>query len=102
MSLSSSLMLRAGLVSVVAVAIVACGPRAHCRGEHAYLQAESVSILEEVDNIRVPRSSGALLIPAGDFEGPAYAEEYEDERGRTRIRCLDTPPPLPELVEAED
>lgn len=93
--------LRAGFLTGIVVAIAACGPRAHCRGEHPYQQAETVSVLVESEDIHVPRSSGALLIPEGDFEGAGYATEYEDERGRTRLRCLDTPPPLPNLAEGE-
>ena len=91
--------------ATVMVALVgllsACGPRAYCKGEHAYTRADSVSSLSDVEGLRVPRSSSALVIPPEELEGPAYAETYEDERGRTRYRCLDMPPALPPLAGSE-
>lgn len=83
---------------LLAIAVIgsvsACAQRAYCAGEHAYLQADSVRSLEDVDGLRVPRSSSALVIPPEELTGPAYAEPYEDAKGRTQYRCLDMPPRL--------
>jgi len=82
------------------VAISACSARAHCKGERPYQSADSVALAEEIDGVRVPRSSSALIIPDEPAEGPPYAEHYEDEKGRERIRCLDEPPRLDPVIEA--
>lgn len=90
---------RAVTVASLAVLITACSARAHCTGERPYQQADTVRVLEDVKDIKVPRSTSALVIPEGPGEGPAYAERYEDDDGNTRIRCLDAPPRLEALDE---
>lgn len=93
---------RAVAVAGLAVLIGACSARAHCTGERPYQQAESVQVLETVEDINVPRSSSALVVPEGASEGPAYAEIDETADGGERIRCLDAPPRLaPTEGEAE-
>lgn len=82
------------LALAVIGSVSACAQRSYCAGEHAYLEADSVRSLEDVDGLQVPRSSGALVIPPEELSGPAYAEAYEDSRGRTQYRCLDMPPRL--------
>lgn len=88
---------RAVAVACLAVLITACGARAYCMGERPYQRAETVRVLEEIEDIRVPRASSALVVPEAPSEGPAYAERYEDADGDERIRCLDAPPRLQPL-----
>jgi hypothetical protein len=90
---------RAVTVASLAVLITACSARAHCTGERPYQQADTVRVLEDIEDIKVPRSSSALTVPEAPTEGPAYAERYEDEDGNERIRCLDAPPRLDPLED---
>lgn len=90
---------RALSVVSLAVLIGACGARAHCTGERPYQTADTVDVLRDVENIRVPRSSSALIVPEEPLEGPAYAERYEDDDGGERIRCLDAPPRMDPLAD---
>lgn len=93
--------LRAGLVAGAAFLVAACGPRAHCLGEHPYQEAETVEVLGNVEGVRVPRSPSALEIPEAAPDGGEYATFYEDDDGDRRVRCLDDPPQLAPLVEGE-
>lgn len=100
MPLSLLIVSRLLAVGGVCVMVVACGPRAHCAGEHPYQEAETVSALQNVDDIQVPRSPSALQIPSvpEDREYPPYAELVNADDGASRIRCLDSPPRLPEVT----
>lgn len=100
MPLSLSMVSRLLAVGSICVVVAACGPRAHCAGEHPYQEADTVSALQDVDDIRVPRSPSALQIPSvpEDREYPPYAELITDDDGASRIRCLDSPPRLPEVT----
>jgi uncharacterized lipoprotein len=86
-----------------AVALLAgCGASRYCSGVQPYQTAVDLPPLATVEGLGVPESQAALRVPAGPTEGPGYAETYEDQRGRERIRCLDMPPPLPAEVLERD
>lgn len=93
---------RAVAAAGLAILVGACSARAHCTGERPYQQAETVKVLETVEDVRVPRSSSAMVIPEASTQGPAYAERYEDADGNERIRCLDAPPRLEPLADDTD
>jgi len=105
MSMPVSVAFRLLAAGGACVAVAACGPRAHCAGEHPYQEATTVSNLQNVDDIRVPRSPSALQIPSvpEDGENPPYAKVITDDDGSAkRIRCLDSPPRLPEVVVGDE
>ena len=104
MSFPAAVACRLLALSATCAALAACGPRAHCMGEHPYQAAETVGALENVEDITVPRSASALQIPEipQDRAYPPYAETISAEDGDKRIVCLDSPPRLPEVTVGED
>ncbi|MBY8965757.1 hypothetical protein [Algiphilus sp.] len=104
MSFPVAVACRVVALGAACIALAACGPRAHCMGEHAYQEAETVAALQNVEDITVPRSASALQIPdiATDRSYPSYAETRADDGGDKRIVCLDSPPRLPAVVVGEE
>jgi len=92
--------MRAGLLAASCSALLllsACGGVSrHCVGELDYQTAQTLPPPGQVDNLTVPESPSALRIPPPPQDPVPFAREVADPENpaKTRVDCLDIPPPL--------
>ncbi|MES0873357.1 hypothetical protein [Sinimarinibacterium thermocellulolyticum] len=94
---------RIGLAAV-AVALAACGSNRHCIGDFPYQRAATLAPPAPVEGLRTPTSVSAMVIPPPPAESVPFAREVADpdDPGRTRVQCLDIPPPLIETPPPDE
>jgi hypothetical protein len=77
----------------------ACASKSYCLGQQKYDHVASIAPIHAVDDLQIPDSPTAMRVPppvAPDQDLP-YGQRVADPRhpSRTKVQCLDEPPPLP-------
>lgn len=70
----------------------ACSPTRYCTGTKSYQETEVLPPLKGTDELTIPQSQSALLVPPGLGTTDGFSETYVDAEGKSRERCLDLPP----------
>lgn len=83
-------------------ALTACSSNRYCEGPQPYESARSIPPLVGTENLKIPSSTTALKVPPAKGESLSFGYVVQDpsKPGKTRIECLDQPPPIPPLAEA--
>lgn len=89
------------LICVLALATSACATSRYCIGDQPYQNAATIPPLQGTDELNIPASQAALVIPDPPAEPQPYGRIVTDEDGDKRAECLDTPPELPPLASKD-
>jgi hypothetical protein len=80
----------------VSVLTAGCGGvNRYCKGEQAYMKAESVSPVRAPEGLTLPAANSALKVPPPSANPVAFGEKVKDAKGEEKIECLDQPPRMP-------
>lgn len=97
-----SISLRSLLMIGTAIALSACQANRYCARPQAYESAPSIPPLVGSDTLRIPTTPTALKVPdaKGDSLTFGYGVPDPAHPGKSRIECLDRPPPIPPLADS--
>lgn len=86
----------AGAIFVVAVVLAGCAHNSYCLGPQPYDNATSIPPLHGTDDLHIPRSDSALVVPPPPPQTVPFGRRVPDPAhpGQTVTQCLDQPPPL--------
>ncbi|PTU30839.1 hypothetical protein [Stenotrophobium rhamnosiphilum] len=81
------------LTLVLAASVTGCASSAHCVGEQEYQRAYSLQP-PELQGLKMPTSSAALVIPAPVAQMVPFASKTKDGSigEKKGMQCLDAPP----------
>lgn len=83
------------LMLVTVATVSGCASRAHCVGDYDYQHAYSLQ-KPELEGLKMPTSSAAMVIPAPVNQMVPYAYKAPEgsKDAKNGMQCLDTPPRL--------
>lgn len=81
-------------LALLASTVSGCAINAHCAGQQEYQYAYSLP-QPEIQGLKMPTSSAALVIPPPVPQMVPYAYKATDGKGeKNGVSCLDAPPKL--------
>jgi hypothetical protein len=80
-----------------AAGLAACVANGYCLSKQRYDHAPSVPPIHGGEGLEVPTSPTALIVPPEPAVDVPFGARVPDPQhpGRTKIECLDQPPPMP-------
>ncbi len=89
-------------VLIAALSLPACTVNRYCSKPQPYETAPSIPALVGTDTLRVPTTSTALKVPEakGDSLTFGYVTPDPARPGKTKLECLDKPPPIPPVADS--
>ncbi|MCK9192533.1 MAG: hypothetical protein M0P19_01485 [Nevskia sp.] len=90
-------LIRTVLIVAGIAALAGCSTRGYCTKVQAYDNAPSIPPITAVAGLSLPTPNTALKVPEARGEPVTFAFVVPDPKhpGRTKIQCLDEPPPIP-------
>lgn len=89
---------KVSLVACVLLLSSGCSVNKYCLDQQDYQSASGVPPLASAEGLKLPESATALRIPPPPAKAVPFGENYTDEKGDERTRCLDLPPPMPPVA----
>lgn len=94
---------RLTLIAAVGLLAGACASKSYCLGQQKYDHVASITPIRGGEGLQIPQSPTAMLVPPPvlpDQDLP-FGQRVADpvRRGRTKVECLDDPPPLPATAQ---
>ncbi len=88
-------------VIVCVVFITGCAANRRCARAQPYENAPSIPPLVGTDTLKIPVTTTALKVPEAKGESLTFGYMTPDaaKPGKTKVECLDLPPPIPPLAE---
>jgi len=90
-------------VLLVLSALSACSANRYCARSQSYDRATSIPPLVGTDTLHVPTTTTALKVPESKVSDPltfGYVTPDPERPGKTKVECLDRPPPIPPIADA--
>ncbi|GAC1623212.1 MAG: hypothetical protein NVS9B10_08030 [Nevskia sp.] len=94
-------LVRTAVIIACVASLSACAANRRCARPQAYENAPSIPPLVGTDTLKVPVTSTALKVPEAKGESLTFGYVTPDPArpGKTKVECLDLPPPIPPLAE---
>jgi len=92
------MMIRPFLIAAAVSLLAGCKTTSYCEGVQPYQNAPSIPPVTSVQGLTVPNSRTALHVPenvSGQPVGYSFLAPDPKRKGKTKLRCLDQPPPIP-------